>query len=258
MELFSNFFDAGFGGAFVSRYLHVLFGIAWIGLLYFFNFVQVPAYAQLSDGARSEALRNLTWRALWWFRWAALATFLTGILLLVFQGQLTGDYQNTGQSYFASTQGMAISVGMLFGIAMFLNVWGVIWRNQKVVIGSARSVAEGGEANPDAPASAKKAARASRANTFFSFTMLWFMVLTAHFSGPFDRFAEDSTKGLFWAFIVILFAIVEASALGFIGGIDGPLNRLFFDDHRKTIIYGFIYLVVIYVVGFEIIIGGAG
>ena len=61
------------------RYGHVLSGITWIGLLYFFNFVQVPAFAELSDGARSEALRKLTFRALWWFRYAALATFLFGL-----------------------------------------------------------------------------------------------------------------------------------------------------------------------------------
>lgn len=258
MELFNDFVGIGGGGAFISRYLHILVGIAWIGLLYFFNFVQVPAYAQLSDGARSEALRSLTWRALWWFRWAALATFLTGLLLLIFQEQLKSDYtviDGESVSYFATTQGMAISVGMLFGITMFLNVWGVIWRAQKVVIGSARSVAEGGEADPNAPAMAKKAARASRANTFFSFTMLWFMVLTAHFSGGFDALPDGSSKGLFWAFIVILWAVVEASALGFIGGIDGPINKLLFDDHRKTIIFGFVYLAIVYLVGFEIIIG---
>jgi uncharacterized membrane protein len=259
MELFSDFVGPGGGGAVISRYAHILFGVAWIGILYFFNFVQVPAYAQLSDGARSEALRTVTWRALWWFRWAALCTFLTGLLLLIFQEQLKSDYTTDAAgeavSYFATTPGMAISVGMLFGITMVLNVWGVIWRAQKIVIGSARSVADGGDANPDAPAAAKKAARASRANTFFSFTMLWFMVITSHFASSFELVPEGSAKGAFWALVVILWAVVEASALGFIGGIDGPLNKLLFDDHRKTILFGFVYLVIIYVVGFEIIIG---
>lgn len=257
MELFSDFMGAGGSGAFLSRYLHILFGITWIGLLYFFNVVQVPAYAQLSDGARSEALRNLTWRALWWFRWAALATFVTGICLLIFQEQLANDFGPNGdETYFSTTQGYAISVGMLFGITMFLNVWGVIWRNQKVVIGSARSVADGGEADPAAPASAKKAARASRANTFFSFTMLWFMVFTAHFSGRFAQ-VESGDKAIFWLVVLVLWGLVEASALGLIGGIDGPINKLLFDDHRKTILFGFIYLAVIYIVCFEVIIGGA-
>ena len=66
----------------MARAGHILAGVTWIGLLYFFNFVQVPAYAELSDGARSEALRKLTFRALWWFRYAALLTFLFGIVLV--------------------------------------------------------------------------------------------------------------------------------------------------------------------------------
>lgn len=258
MELFSDFVGLGGGGAVLSRYLHVLFGITWIGLLYFFNVVQVPAYAQISDGARSEALRTVTWRALWWFRWSALCTFVSGVLILVFQEQLESDYtvvDGESVSYFATTPGMAISVGMLFGITMFLNVWGVIWRAQKVVIASARSVAEGGEADPAAPAAAKRAARASRANTFFSFAMLWFMIITSHFATRFDALPDDAAKGAFWAFITVLWAVVEVSALGLLGGIDGPLNRLLFDDHRRTIGFGVLYLVIVYVVGFELILG---
>ena len=74
--------------AFVVRWIHVWFGILWIGLLYYFNFVQTPAFTEVSDGTRSEAMRTITWRALWWFRFGALLTFLTGILILGFQKQL--------------------------------------------------------------------------------------------------------------------------------------------------------------------------
>ena len=81
MEIFENFADPSGPLSFLTRFAHVLAGVTWIGLLYFFNFVQVPAYAELSDGARSEALRKLTFRALWWFRYAALLTFLFGLLL---------------------------------------------------------------------------------------------------------------------------------------------------------------------------------
>ena len=144
-------------------------------MLYFFNFVQTPAYAQLSDGARSEALRKLTFRALWWFRWAALLTFLFGVMLVGIQG----DGENT-DLYLDGANGTAILTGMLLGTTMFLNVWGVIWRNQKVIIGSAESVANGGEADPRAATLAKPAARASRANTLMSIPMLWFMVFAAH------------------------------------------------------------------------------
>ncbi len=76
--IFDNFFESNGGLEFIARWLHILAGIAWIGLLYFFNFVQTPAFAELSPGARNEAFDKLTWRALWWFRWAAMSTFLLG------------------------------------------------------------------------------------------------------------------------------------------------------------------------------------
>ena len=78
------------GGAFVSRWLHVVVGITWIGLLYYFNFVQVPAFAEMEPAARNNAMDKIAWRALWWFRWSAVLTVLTGISILVFQDQLQG------------------------------------------------------------------------------------------------------------------------------------------------------------------------
>ena len=255
MELFNNFFDPD--GAFetLARAGHILVGVTWIGLLYFFNYVQTPAFAQMSDGGRSEAMRKITFRALWWFRWAAAATVIFGLLIISVQemGYIEIDgVELEGTSYWAGPGGTAILTGILFGVTMFLNVWGVIWRNQKIVIGSAEAVANGGQANPDAPAAAKKAARASRCNTFFSFTMLWFMVFTAHGAG----FYETAIGGtdVYWLFVLVLWAVMEASALGYVGGIDGPINKTFFDDHKKTIIGGFAYLAVIYVVGWELLL----
>jgi uncharacterized membrane protein len=248
VELFNDFMEPYGAFSVVARAGHILAGIAWIGLLYFFNFVQVPAYAQLSDGARSEALRKVTFRALWWFRWAAVATVIFGLLIISVQEMEDG-------AYWAGQSGTAILTGILFGLTMFLNVWGVIWPNQKIVIGNAENVANGGEANPDAPAAAKKAARASRCNTFFSFTMLWFMVFAAH-GGAFWG-AEGTVVGgtaVYWVFILILWAFVEASALGFVGGIDGPFNKAVFDDHRRTIAFGFVYLVAIYIIGWELLL----
>src|SRR3954447_24329401 len=148
----------------VVRWLHVLSGIAWIGLLYFFNFVQVPAYAELSDAARNEAFDKLTWRALWWFRWAAMATFAFGVVLLGLWS--SKDYPTSGHSYFASSRGTAILTGVLFAVTMAANVWMVIWPNQQIVIGSVRDKIAGGSGDDRQPAAAKKAARASRANTF--------------------------------------------------------------------------------------------
>ena len=129
LEIFKN--D---GLNFLTRWAHVLSGITWIGLLYYFNFVQVPAFAELDAGARNQAVDKLASRALWWFRWAALATFGFGVLLgLIPDGPGgKGIFSQTG--FFKGSEGVAIATGMLFGITMFLNVWGVIWRNQKVVI----------------------------------------------------------------------------------------------------------------------------
>ena len=147
------------------RALHVLFGILWIGLLYYFNFVQTEYFKEAEDSARVDAFSKLVPRALWYFRWAALLTFLTGLVMLGYRGSAsTADIIN----------------GSLLGTLMLLNVWGIIWRNQKIVIASNQSVAAGGEADPAAAQAAPKAALASRTNTLFSIPMLWFMVASAH------------------------------------------------------------------------------
>jgi uncharacterized membrane protein len=255
VELFNDFFEPFAGWEFISRTGHVLAGITWIGLLYFFNVVQVPAYAELSDSSRSEALRKLTFRALWWFRYAALLTFLFGISILGVRASGDGGWFGDGpfQGYLEGLGGTAILTGMLFGTTMFLNVWGVIWRNQKVVIGNAETVAAGGQADPEAPAAAKRAARASRCNTFFSFTMLWFMVFAAH-GGWFGAGQIDGSTIPYWILVLVLWGVVEASALGLIGGIDNAINKALFDDHRNTIIYGFVLLAVIYFIGWELML----
>jgi uncharacterized membrane protein len=248
VELFNNFFEIGGAFSVLARAGHILAGITWIGLLYFFNFVQVPAFAELSDGARSEALRKLTFRALWWFRFAALLTFLFGVALWGIQS--SSDVP--GYNYLEGASGTAILTGMLFGTTMFLNVWGVIWRNQKVVIANAEAVAAGQPANPAAAAAAKGAARASRCNTLFSISMLWFMVFSAHGGG----FYEASIGGtiLYWVVVLVLWGFIEASALGFVGGLDSPFNKQAFDSHKNTIVAGFCLLAVIWVVGWEILL----
>src|SRR4051794_9066311 len=97
----------------------------WIGLLYYFNVVQVPAFAEFGDEARARniAIDKVARKALWWFRWAAVATVVTGLLI-------AGITENFWKDIGKRVDGIAISTGMLLGIIMFLNVWGVIWRNQ--------------------------------------------------------------------------------------------------------------------------------
>ena len=246
MELFDTFSDPGGPLSMLTRAGHVLAGVTWIGLLYFFNFVQTPAFGELTDGARSEALRKLTFRALWWFRYAALITFLFGVMLVGIQG----DGENT-DIYLSGVGGTAILTGMLLGTTMFLNVWGVIWRNQKVIIASAEAVAAGGQADPRAATLAKPSARASRANTFMSVTMLFFMIFAAH--GGWFTGSGDSTIG-YWVLVLVIWAFVEGSALGLIGGYDSAFNKLAFDTHKNTIIGGFVMLGIIYFVGWELML----
>ena len=164
------------------RWLHVLAGITWIGLLYYFNFVQAPAFAQfeaephsdIGARARNIALDKLARKALWWFRWSAFFTFLTGILITV----VTKDYFEN--EFGKQAGGIGISTGMLLGTIMMLNVWGVIWRNQKVVLANAANLLAGGQADPAAagcpvscaagggPIQTRPAAITASANSAFS------------------------------------------------------------------------------------------
>ena len=151
------------------------------------------------------------------------------------------------------THGVAILTGILFGVTMFLNVWGIIWRNQKIVIGSAEAVAGGGEANPDAAAAAKSGAGRRAPTPSSRITMLWFMVFAAH-GALVRRRRPNGARSSTGSSCSSLWAFVEASALGFIGGLDSPFNKLVFDDHKKTIIGGFVCLAVIYFVGWELLL----
>jgi uncharacterized membrane protein len=234
------------GGAYLSRWSHVVVGITWIGLLYYFNVVQVPAFAEMEAAARNNTIDKLASRALWWFRWSALLTVLTGLSILSFQqapdsnGALKSQLMNI--EYWRSPQGTAILAGILLGLTMFLNVWGVIWPKQKIVIANARNVQAGGEANPAAAAEGRKALVASRMNTIFSLPLLVFMVGTAHF--PYNIGGVDASAGnrwTFWIVWIVLWAFLEATALGLLGGVKPGGLRLIYDTHQNALIAGFVY-----------------
>lgn len=201
---------------FLLRWVHLLAGVTWIGLLYYFNFVQTPFFAETEAGTRTGAIQKLVPRALWWFRWGAMFTFLAGILIyLIRLGQ-----QGPG-IFFTSGYGMAITIGGTMGTIMFLNVWMVIWPNQQVVIASANKVAEGGEALPDAASKGQWAGFASRTNTLFSIPMLFLMGAASHYPH-----SETSAAGLttFWIASLAIVAIVELNAL--VGNAQGGTKKL--------------------------------
>jgi uncharacterized membrane protein len=238
------------GGAFASRWAHVVVGITWIGLLYYFNFVQVPSFAEMEAAARNNAIDKLASRALWWFRWAAVATLATGIMLLLFQQDSKLKTELFSGDYWKSVNGISIATGILLALTMFANVWLVIWPNQKKVIANARNVQAGGEADPAAAAAGRKAGLASRMNTIYSFTMLMFMVGTAHFFGLIGHWKVNlsgSDRGIYWAIAIVIWGVLELNALGIIGGTGPGGTNWMYDDHKNALITGGVLVVVYYV-----------
>jgi uncharacterized membrane protein len=225
------------GGVILSRWAHFLAGITWIGILYYFNFVQVPSFAAFEAGTRTEATAKLVPRALWWFRWGAMLTLLSGISILAFQDQFNGDY-------FKTPSGVSIATGILLALVMFSNVWFVIWPAQKRVIANAQNVLAGGQADPAAPGFARRGLMASRTNTLFSIPVLFFMAATSHFA-PFHIADSPGKRGAFLGIVLFVTAILELNALGLLGGTEPGGARTYMDTHRNTIIAGFAYAVLL-------------
>ena len=153
--------------AFLFRWLHVLSGVMWIGLLWYFNFVQIPNMPKIPDEQKPAIGKVIAPAALWWFRWGAMATIVTGLLLAAMNGYI-GDAILLGL-----TDGGAstpIGIGMWLGTIMWFNVWFVIWPNQKRALGIV-------DADADTKAkSARTAMLFSRTNTLLSIPMLYCMV----------------------------------------------------------------------------------
>jgi uncharacterized membrane protein len=228
------------------RVIHVIVGVAWIGLLYYFNVVQVPAFAEFDPGQRNIAIDKIASRALWWFRWAAVATLVMGLLILGTQDPGGDAESGFSSDYWGTIEGTSILTGVLLAITMFLNVWLIIWPNQRVVIANARNVLAGGEADPNAAAAGRKALLASRMNVFFSFTMIFFMVATT----PITKFGFSTTDGIlgYWIVVLVLWAVLEAFGTGMIGGTGQTALRRWQETHLGTIAAGVVLWVVFVVI----------
>ena len=168
-----HFFGDGFSfdrifWSWLFRYLHVIAGIMWVGLLWYLNFVQIPSMPKIPDEQKPAISKVIAPAVLFWFRWAALATIITGLIVATLNGYVHQAMTLGIGSGFGKNA--AIGVGMWLGIIMAYNVWFVIWPNQKKALGMI-------ECSPEEKAkSARTAMLFSRTNTLLSLPMLLTMV----------------------------------------------------------------------------------
>lgn len=196
--------------SYLFRWIHFFAGITWIGILYYFNFVQTEFFKETDAAAKASAISKLVPRALWWFRYGALLTFLSGLALAGFLGSAVNFY---------------IMIGMLLGTLMFLNVWLVIWPAQQVVIASTNTVLGGGEADPAAAGALARAGLASRTNTLFSLPMLFFMGASAHLGGA-GRLPMSMEDGVSSLAQVLCLAVILGLELNGLKGKQGPMTSV--------------------------------
>lgn len=206
---------------FLLRWVHLLAGVTWIGLLYYFNFIQGEYFKEADGGAKSDVIQKLVPQALWWFRWGAMFTFLSGAYLI----------------YAKHLSGMGIMIGAVMGTIMFLNVWLIIWPNQKTVIASAKQVAGGGEALPGAAVALGKAGLASRTNTLFSIPMLFFMASSVHLGQ-----LQTSIHEMGAASLVVVYGLIIVLALNGVVGKTGPFTSV-----KGVIGGGFLLTAILYI-----------
>ena len=162
---------------FLFRWLHVFFGIVWLGHLYFFNFVNAPVQAALDDAGKKAVNPTLMPRALWWFRWGAMLTFLSGLVLFGLIYMRTPGVGWGPNAIFSGGEGLSdrarwILWGMLFGTIMWFNVWALIWPAQRKLLR--------GAAGAQADALRRRAGLASRVNTYLSGPLLVGMLGANH------------------------------------------------------------------------------
>lgn len=207
---------------------HFFFGIIWIGHLYYFNFTQTPFMAEADAATKSGVVQKLVPRALWWFRWGAMFTFITGVLMLVGKSHQMPDYWTTPTN-------AAIFSGAILGTIMFLNVWLIIWPNQKIIIQNAVDVAAGKAANPAVAASASKAGLASRTNVLFSLPMLFFMGAGRNINFEFQ------TMGTYLIAFLVIVGLLELNA---IKGKMGPLATVRGVIHMSVALTVVLYVLI--------------
>ncbi|SRR5579875_669864 len=202
------------------RWLHFLFGITWIGLLYYMNFVQTPFFGEIDPPIRAIGQQKLLSRAMWWFRWGAMGTVIFGLAYLLIKWAQIGF-----APFLLTPYAVAILTGGTLGLFMWGNVWFVIWPKQKIVIASAASVVGGGQPNPAAAPSGRRAAIASRTNVMFSIPMLFFMGAASHYNMTTQPAWSNIIAWIIVSLIIII--VLEINALvGTQGATKKPLDTI--------------------------------
>ncbi len=194
---------------FILRWLHLFFGVLWIGHLYYFNFTQGVFLndPEVDASAKMALRRKLLPVALFYFRWGAMWTLVTGLVYYAFLGHLIGSFS----VFLTSGHGWTITVGAILGVTMWYNVWYVIWPNQKLVIQNAEGLAKGQPPLPEAGPAGIRANVASRTNTLLSIPVLFFMTTSRFLPLPVDP--ERTNFMLFWVLFGILWLAIEVNAL---------------------------------------------
>jgi uncharacterized membrane protein len=163
---------------FILRWLHILCGVMWIGILWYFNFVQTPTMPKIPDELKPAIGRHIAPEALFWFRWAAMGTIVFGVLLAAMKGYLLSAYTLGATQGFGNIGVIMIGLGMWMGTIMWFNVWFVIWPNQQKALNIAN--AHPSLSPEDKAAAAKTAGLYSRVNTILSIPMLFCMAASPH------------------------------------------------------------------------------
>lgn len=217
------------GGLFLLRWVHFLSGVTWIGILYYFNFIQGEFFKEIDAGIKNVATQKLVPRALWWFRWGAMITWLSGILLI--SGTMASGVP------LASNWGILILIGGTLGTLMWYNAWFVIWPAQQVVVASANQVLDGGQAIDGVADQAARALCASRTNVLFSFPMLFFMGGARHLV-----LGRDFSQVNYWLVAIVIGIVLLLIEMNALRGKPGPLATV-----KGVIHSGIILTIVMYV-----------
>jgi uncharacterized membrane protein len=217
------FSDAGL--LFFLRWIHILSGVAWIGVLWYFNFMQGPFMNEVDAPVKGAVNSRLAPRTLWYFRWGAMLTFLTGWALI-------SIYASTFPGYITSSRGIIILSGALMGSLMWFNVWFVIWPRQKKII----AAASGGPAAD--PSVARRAFLASRTNTLLSIPLLFMMAGAVHL--PLN---VSGGMGAWFGVLIAILALLEINALAADkGATTAPIEKV-----KGVIHMGLLLTVILYV-----------